>query len=189
VIEMLEVSAATFGLMAAATLAWMWVLSRELAEAREACDEGWGHVDRLLRERDEALGPFLALCDGTLGEAGDKVRVLAEARARLASAIAPRDRARASEEISVALHSLLDAALRQPMLPEGFPEAKAKLEELEEQLANRSELYDASVQRWNERFAKLPDRIVARIENERPRAPWRAAGAKPERVAAAAEAD
>jgi LemA protein len=173
-LEMLEVSIATFSLMVLAALAWLYGAARELSELRRACDEAWANVERLLRRRDETLGPFLALCEGSLGDGAERLRALAASRARLASAPTTEERAQASSELSAALGRVLEAALKRPTLPEGFPELKARLEELEEQLADWIGSYDTAAQRWNARLVKLPESLVARLEKARPRDRWTA---------------
>ncbi|MHB8419312.1 MAG: LemA family protein [Myxococcales bacterium] len=169
---MLEVSIATFGLTLLALLAWVVGVDRELGERRRACDEAWSQLEELLRRRDEALGPFLALCEAELADLGTVVRSLAEARACQASAAATDERAQRSAEVSAALRGVLEAALRRVTLPEGFPELKARLEAIEEQLADRGEHYNAVALRWNALLGRPPASLIARLSKARRRESW-----------------
>ncbi len=173
-LELLQVASATFVLMLLAGLAWAYGARRELADLGRACDHAWDHVERLLRRRDEGLGPFLTLCEGAVGDDGPALlRQLAEARGRLASATSAHERARASGDVSAALRRVLAAALKRPLLPEGFPERKAQLEETEAQLADWSESYDLAVRRWNAQLTRVPDSLVAKLVKAQPRDSWR----------------
>ena len=57
---------------------------------------------------------------------------------------------------------------------ESFAQLQARITEIENQIADRRELYNAAVTAWNTRLEQVPDLAVARAASMEPRDLWKA---------------
>jgi LemA protein len=88
--------------------------------------------------------------------------------------------ARASQAVSEALRQLFAVAERYPDLKanESFAKLSARITELENQIADRRELYNAATTAWNTRIEQVPDRFIAQAASMVRRELWHTSAAE-----------
>jgi LemA protein len=149
---------------------------------RNRIDKGWGNVEVALRQRHDQLP---ALVDAVRDLMAFEQEVLEEVT---------RQRARYTPEAPVAEQGAVSAATTAAVrslfaVVEGYPQVRSQenvlrlqgeIERLEGQLADRRELYNDQVYRYNTTIAQVPAVVLAALLGWRPR-PFFAAGEGAER--------
>jgi LemA protein len=163
---------------AVVVLAWALVLYNGLVAARRACDRAWSNIDVLLKQRHDELPRLVEVCRAHAAFERGTLEAVMVARSRLALASTTPARTSASAEVSGAVRELFAVAERYPDLKasQGFVRLQSRISELENQIADRRELYNATVTGWNTRLEQVPGVFVARVARMGPRELWHAPG-------------
>jgi LemA protein len=142
-----------------------------LIRLKHAVDQSWANIDVLLKQRHDELPKLLETVKGYMRHERELLTRVTEARSALQAARGVRDRAEADRELRGALGQLFAVA-------EGYPELKAdtsfgllarRISEIEEQIADRREFYNHSVNALNVRIEQIPDVFLARVLTLGPR--------------------
>jgi LemA protein len=164
------------GLAAAAALVYAVGIYNGLVALKHAVDRAWANVDVLLKQRHDELPKLVDTVRGYLRHERELLERLTAARARLAGAASVEEKGRADGELRQALDRLFAVA-------EGYPDLKAdqsfqmlqgRISELEDQIADRREFFNHSVNAHNVRIEQLPDVFLARWLGLQPRTLFRA---------------
>lgn len=176
------VAALLLGLLLAVASAL--VLYNGLVAARQECVRAWHNIDVLLKQRHDELPRLVEVCRAHMAFEKGTLERLVVARMSLAAARDVPAQTRASQAVSDALRQLFALAENYPDLKadESFARLSARITELENQIADRRELYNAAATAWNTRIEQVPDRILAQAAGMARRELWRASSA--ERLAA-----
>ncbi len=160
----------------AVVAAWAVLLYNGLVAARQECRRAWSNIDVLLKQRHDELPRLVDVCRGYMEYERDTLEAVMNARARLAGARTVPAQARASEGVTGAVRRLFALAEGYPDLKanEGFARLQNRITEIENQIADRRELYNAAVTAWNTRLEQVPDVAVARAAAMKPRDLWKA---------------
>ncbi len=177
---MIFAAAIPFALLIAAAVAagWGLVLYNGLVSARRECDRAWANIDVLLKQRHDELPRLVEVCQAHAGFERGTLEAVVAARDRLAEASTMPARADASTAVSETLRAVFAVAERYPDLKasEGYLRLQSRISDLENQIADRRELYNAAVTEWNTRIEQVPGAFVAGAVGMRPRDLWRARG-------------
>src|SRR5262245_43363967 len=172
------VSLAGFVAVFAALVGAAWVLAvyNGLVAARKECDRAWSNIDVLLKQRHDELPRLVEVCRGHAAFERPTLEAVVAARARLADARTIPAQANASTNLSAAVRGLLATAESYPDLKasESFLRLQTRITEIEDQIADRRELYNAAATEWNTRLEQVPDLYLARAAGMRSRPLWRA---------------
>jgi LemA protein len=159
-------------LSAVAALAYALVIYNGLISTRNEVDRTWANIDVVLQKRFDLIPTLVEICSGYMQHERDVLRVVTAARSGWNSATKLDDKVRTAGEAGVALRSLFAVAENYPVLRanETFAQLLQALTTLEQQIADRRELYNAAVTLYNTRIELVPDRWVARLSGfaERP---------------------
>jgi LemA protein len=160
--------------------AWALVLYNGLVAARQECQRAWFNIDVLLKQRHDELPRLVEVCRGYMAYEKDTLERLVVARMTLAAARDVPAQARASQAVSDALRQLFAVAERYPDLKanESFAKLSARITELENQIADRRELYNAATTAWNTRIEQVPDRFIAQAASMVRRELWHTSAAE-----------
>ena len=158
---------------------WVLLLYNGLVAARQECARAWQNIDVLLKQRHDELPRLVEVCRGHMEYEKDTLERLLLARTVLSAAHDIPGQTRASQAVSDAVRQLFAVAERYPGLKanESFAKLSERITELENQIADRRELYNAATTAWNTRIEQLPDRILARSVGMTRRELWRASSA------------
>ncbi|MEY3252306.1 MAG: hypothetical protein RL227_1279 [Pseudomonadota bacterium] len=170
----------TWHLVALALLAvlafWMVGAYNRLVALRNAVAAAWQQVDEALARRGEAVGPLVAALRGGLDGEGASLDALLTGQARVAAAAdALRGlavRADSAQALARAESAMASASARVLALLELHPELRedpaaagpsATLREVEPRLAFARQVFNESVQAYNEAVRQWPTRALAHL--------------------------
>ena len=146
------------------------VLYNHLVALRENVKKNWANIDVLLKQRHDELPKLVDTCKEYMGYEQDTLRQVMEARSRVAQAQQNGDVGevgKAETQLRMGLGSLFAVAEDYPELKasESFQHLVKRITSLEESIADRRELYNASVNLNNIRVDQFPDLLIARFFN------------------------
>jgi LemA protein len=151
-------------LVVAVGAAWLVLIYNGLIAAKHECDRSWSNIDVLLKQRHDEIPKLVEVCKGYMAHERQTLEAVMQARARSAAASGPAEQAASSIELSGALRQLFAVAEAYPQLraQEDFAALQGRISDLESQIADRRELYNASANEFNVRIEQLPEIFLAR---------------------------
>ncbi|HEX4052370.1 MAG TPA: LemA family protein [Steroidobacteraceae bacterium] len=137
-----------------------------LVRLREAVKQAWSNIGVLLKQRHDEIPKLVETCRQYMTYEQETLERVLHARADVAQAESTgnmRDLASAESGLRTGLGRLYAVAEQYPSLKanEGFQQLQARITGLEEQIADRRELYNAAVNLYNARQEIFPDSIIA----------------------------
>lgn len=138
-------------------------------------DQNWRNIDVLLKQRYDELPKLIKVCEGYMQHEQKTLEAVVKARSMVNSARSEDQKLQAQNALSDTLKSLFMVVERYPDLKAdaGFRQLSNRISELEDQIADRRELYNASVTIYNTRLEQFPDVVVAKTFNFDNRALWK----------------
>lgn len=137
-------------------------------------DLNWGNIDVLLKQRFDELPKLIKVCEGYMQHEQKTLEAVVKARSMVNSARTDEQRMQAQNALTDTLKSLFMVVERYPDLKAdaAFRQLGNRVSEIEDQIADRRELYNASVTIYNTRLEQFPDVLVARAFNFDRRTLW-----------------
>lgn len=134
----------------------------------------WSNIDVLLKQRYDELPKLIKVCEGYMQHEQKTLEAVIKARSMAGTARTDQDKMQAQNALSDTLKSLFMVVERYPELKAdaGFRQLGNRISELEDQIADRRELYNAAVTIYNTRADQFPDVIIARLFNFTSRNLW-----------------
>jgi LemA protein len=138
---------------------------------RQRIDKAWSNIDVVLKQRHDQLPNLVSAVRGLMEFERDVLTRVTEARARYAPSAPIHDQAVASEATTAAVRSLFAVVERYPDIKSAATVAdlQDEIERLEAMIADRRELYNDQVYRYNTRIAQVPGVLLAPLFGWRPR--------------------
>jgi LemA protein len=181
--------AATFSvLVLVAIVAFLAVATwNAIVALGQRIDKAWANVEVALQQRHDELPNVVAAVRGALAFERETLERVTRARAAFSPTAPIPEQAATSDETSRAIRQLFAVVERYPELRSAtnVAELQAEIERLENVIADRRELYNDQVYRYNTRIAQLPAVLLAAAVGWRPRtffAADRSAGSVPAAV-------
>jgi len=152
------------GLLVTALVVYIILIFNGLISLKNNIRKSSANIDVLLKQRSDELPRLVETVKGYMKHEKDVFLTIARARTEMLSAQNMPQKAEASNEITAALKTIF-------ALSENYPELKAnenflKLQEritgLENEIADRREFYNDSVNAYNTRIQLFPDVIIAK---------------------------
>lgn len=139
-----------------------------LVKLRESVKQAWSNIDVLLVQRHDELPKLVETCRRYMQYEQETLERVMKARASVFQAAGRGDVAAvgaAENTLRAGLGQLFALAENYPVLKadESFRHLQARISQLEENIADRRELYNASVNLNNVRIHQFPDLVVARL--------------------------
>lgn len=150
------------------------ILYNGFVQMKNDVDKSWSNIDLLLKQRYDELPKLLKVCEGYMQHEQRTLVEVIQARSQLSTARGGTETLAAQNLLTETLRSLFAVV-------ENYPELKAdasfrqfanRISELEDQIADRRELYNEYVNIYNVRIDQIPDLIIARLFNFLPRKLW-----------------
>jgi len=150
------------------------ILYNGFVQMRNDIDKAWSNIDLLLKQRFDELPKLIKVCEGYMQHEQRTLEAVIRARSQLSGARNPEEKIAAQNAISETLRSLFAVVERYPELKAdtGFRRLGERISELEDQIADRRELFNDYVNIYNIRLDQFPDLIVARTFSFAPRRLW-----------------
>lgn len=141
---------------------------------RNNIEQSWSNIDVLLKQRFDELPKLIKTCEGYMQHEQKTLEAVVKARSMVHSARGGQQELEAQNMLSDTLKSLFMVVERYPDLKAdaGFRQLSNRISELEDQVADRRELYNASVTIYNTRLDQFPDVLIARTFNFADRTLW-----------------
>jgi LemA protein len=138
---------------------------------RQRIDKAWSNIDVVLKQRHDQLPNLVAAVRGLMSFERDVLTQVTEARSAYAPSAPIHDQAVVSEATSAAVRSLFAVVERYPDLKAqaNVQDLQDEIERIEGMIADRRELYNDQVYRYNTRIAQVPGALLAPVFGWRPR--------------------
>ncbi|PLX96913.1 MAG: LemA family protein [Desulfuromonas sp.] len=145
-----------------------------LVALKNSIEQSWSNIDVLLKQRFDELPKLIKVCEGYMQHEQKTLEAVIKARSMVQSARTDTQKQQAQNMLTDTLKSLFMVVERYPDLKAdaGFRQLSNRISELEDQIADRRELFNASVTIYNTRIEQFPDVIVARLFNFGARTLW-----------------
>ena len=155
-------------------ISYLIVIYNGFVALKNAIDQDWSNIDVLLKQRYDELPKLIKVCEGYMQHERQTLEAVVKARSQVASAQTEEQKLQAQNALTETLKSLFMVVERYPELKadSAFRQLSNRISELEDQIADRRELYNASVTIYNTRRGQFPDLIVANLFNFAPAQLW-----------------
>ena len=132
---------------------------------RQRIDKAWSNIDVALKQRHDQLPNLVSAVRDLMAFERDVLTEVTLARAAYSPTAPIPDQAVVSEATSSAVRSLFAVVERYPDLKSqaNVTDLQAEIERLESMIADRRELYNDQVYRYNTRIAQVPGVAIAPV--------------------------
>jgi LemA protein len=165
--------AATFALSLVALIVGFLLVAtyNAVVALRQRIDKAWSNIDVVLKQRHDQLPALVAAVRGVLAFEQDTLTEVTRARAAYSPAEPIPEQAVHSEQTTSAVRTLFAVVERYPELTsqQNVLDLQDEIERLEAMIADRRELYNDQVYRYNTRIATMPTLLLAPLFGWRPR--------------------
>ena len=143
------------------------IIYNNLVALKHSVDKAWANIDVLLKQRHDELPKLVETCKGYMKHEQETLEKVMQARAAVASARQVADveaLGPAETSLRAGLGNLFAVAEAYPDLKanESFHHLQQRISGLENDIADRREFYNDSVNANNVRIEQFPDVLVAR---------------------------
>jgi LemA protein len=153
------------GLIFLVIMLLFFLMYNGLVRLRNNIKKSWANIDVLLKQRSDEVPNLIATVKGYMDHERNTLEALTKARTEVLQATTLSKKAVAHEVISESLKTIFAVAENYPNLKanENFLKLQLRITALENELADRREFYNDSVNIYNIRIHSIPDMIVARM--------------------------
>jgi LemA protein len=134
-------------------------------------DKAWANIDVLLKQRHDELTKLLDVTKGYMEFERDTLTRITQARSQFQQAVTFDQKAQADQSMTSALRGFFAVAENYPELKANtnFMQLQQRITQLENQISDRREFYNDSVNTYNIRIQVFPDTFVASFMRLTPR--------------------
>ena len=169
----LPIIAASFAVLLVLVIVGFIVLAsyNDVVALRQRIDKAWSNIDVVLKQRHDQLPNLVAAVRGLMAYEKDVLTRVTELRAAYVPTAPIPDQAVTSEATSAAVRSLFAVVERYPDIKSqaNVQDLQDQIERLEAMIADRRELYNDQVYRYNTRISQVPGAFLAPLFGWRPR--------------------
>lgn len=155
------------GFAVAGAVMYLVAIYNGLIVVKNDIQKAWGNIDVLLKQRHDELPKLIKTCESYMAYEKETLTRVVELRNSAQAARTVAAKAQTEGELTGALHKLFALAENYPQLKAeaGFQHLQQRISGLENQIADRREFYNESVNNHNIRIASIPDVFIARAMN------------------------
>ncbi len=148
-------------------------LYNALVRLKHNVSKAWSNIDVLLKQRHDELPKLVEVCRQYMGFESDALERVIQARGRVQSARSSGDipsLGAAEGALRMGLASLFAVAEAYPDLKadNGFQHLRTRISTLENEIADRREFYNETVNQKNIQIEQFPDILIARLFGFKP---------------------
>jgi LemA protein len=153
------------GLVLALALYLVVATYNDVVALQRRIDKAWANIEVVLQQRFDQLPNLVEAVRGLLAFERDVLIAVTEARAAFTPAASIPDQASTSAATTRAVRSLLATVERYPEIrsARNVLELQEEIERLESMIADRRELYNDQVYRYNTRIGQVPGVLLAGV--------------------------
>jgi LemA protein len=136
-----------------------------LVRLKNNIQKAWSNIDVLLKQRHDELTKLLNTVKGYMKHEREVLAQVTEARTAFLGAQSVGDKAKADNMMTSALKTVFAVAENYPELKanRSFMQLQGRISEVEDQIADRREFYNDSVNTFNIRIEQIPHVFIARM--------------------------
>jgi len=136
-----------------------------LVRLKNNIEKSWANIDVLLKQRSDEIPNLIASVKGYMTHERTTIEALTKARTDVLKAPTLSKKAASDMLITESLKTIFAVAENYPTLKanENFLKLQNRITALENELADRREFYNDSVNIYNIRIHSIPDLIIARM--------------------------
>ncbi len=166
----MELSGYIIIVIAVAVFLYAVMIYNNLVTLKHAVDKAWSNIDVLLKQRHDELPKLIEVCKQYMQYEQDTLEKVIQARSQVFSAKESGNMGAlgaAEGMLRMGLGNLFALAENYPDLKanDNFKHLQTRISGLENQIADRREFYNESVNLNNVRIEQFPDVLVARMMN------------------------
>jgi len=141
--------------------------------------KAWSNIDVLLKQRHDEIAKLIKTCEAYMQYEKSTLTKIIELRNSAAGTLGVAARAAKEGELTTALRQLFALAENYPELKaqNSFQQLQGRISDLENQIADRREFYNESVNNYNIRIQSFPDMILASMTGLTPQEMFKVAEA------------
>src|SRR5437868_2821278 len=153
-------------------IAYAILIYNGLVALKNDIDKAWANIDVMLKQRHDELSKLLDCVKGYMDFERDTLQKVTQARSMYQQAVTVDQKVQADQSTTTAVRGLFAVAEKYPALKanDNFMQLETRITALENQIADRREFYNDSVNTFNIRIQQFPDTFVASFMQVRPRA-------------------
>jgi len=146
-----------------AIIAYIVGMFNSLIRLKNNIKKSWANINVLLKQRSDEIPKLINSVKGYMTHEKDTLVELTKARTSMLNAKTMSEKADADNAISSTLKTIFAVAENYPNLKanENFMQLQNRISGLENELADRREFYNDSVNTYNIRIHSFPDMIIA----------------------------
>jgi len=144
-------------------ISWFFTVYNGLIQVKENIKKSWANIDVLLMQRTDEIPKLIKVLKSYVKHEKKMFDNIADARTSYLGASSVSEKADADNQISEALKSVFALSEAYPELGsnDNFLKLQKRISALENEIADRRELYNESVNNYNIRIQSLPDMFIA----------------------------
>ncbi len=144
---------------------WFIMIFNGLVMLKNDAKKAWSDIDVMLKQRYDELPNVIATVKGYAKHESDVFERVTKARTEYMHAKNMNEKIEAEQALVAPMKSLFAVAESYPDLKanENFLQLQDRISSLETEIADRRELYNASVSIFNMRLESIPDVVVAKM--------------------------
>ncbi|MDH4226427.1 MAG: LemA family protein [Deltaproteobacteria bacterium] len=146
-----------------------------LVTVKNNVEKNWSNIDVLLKQRFDEIPKLVAVCERYMKHEAETLEKVTKARAAIQNAHGVAEQGQAENFLSQTLKSLFAVSENYPELKAdiGFRQLQGRVSELENEISDRRELFNDSVNIYNIRIEQIPDVIVAALLGYKAKELWK----------------
>lgn len=150
-------------LLAGGVVYYIVSLYNRLVRVEKRADNAWADIDVLLKQRRDSIEKLADAAKQTMDFEKDLLTEIVEAREQVQQADSPQEQAQASTAVREALGQMNVRAedYPEPRAIENMQQLQDEIAEIETQIADRRELYNAAATAHNELIRSIPYVVIA----------------------------
>ncbi|MDA9991777.1 LemA family protein [Candidatus Marinimicrobia bacterium] len=148
-------------------ISWLFTVYNGLVQVKENIKKSWANINVLLMQRSDEIPKLVKVLKSFVKHEKIMLDNILKSRNSFLGASSIDEKADADRQISKALKSVFALSEAYPELSsnENFLKLQGRISGLENQISDRRELYNDSVNNYNIRIQSIPDTFVAKALN------------------------
>ena len=144
-------------------ISWFFTVYNGLIQVKENIKKSWANIDVLLMQRSDEIPKLIKVLKSLVKHEQKMFENVMDARTSYLGASSVSEKADADNRMSEALKSVFALSEAYPELGsnDNFLKLQERISGLENEIADRRELYNESVNNYNIRIQSLPDMFIA----------------------------
>ena len=144
-------------------ISWFFTVYNGLIQVKENIKKSWANIDVLLMQRSDEIPKLIKVLKSFVKHEKKMFENVMDARTSYLGASSVSEKADADNRMSEALKSVFALSEAYPELGsnDNFLKLQERISGLENEIADRRELYNESVNNYNIRIQSLPDMFIA----------------------------